>query len=174
MNQYFSILSSNPPLIALWPFVHIYTILVYYRLNNMEWQKTRFLPCPTLTYHSTAPVKPLLIAAMKLNCAGGWRSRRSRSVLQQSDRVAVAIGVKFLLDSGIKSGEVTRHHWLKMHLAERTENMDNVEFLSTFSLGRRDNRTDVLPMMDSIAWPIGLRIYSIWISFPLQSRSSLF
>ena len=47
-----------------------------------------------------------------------------------------------------------------MHLAEHKENMDVVEYLSTLSLGRRDNRTDALPMMDSIAWPIGLNKYT--------------
>ena len=42
-----------------------------------------------------------------------------------------------------------------MYLPEVDTNFSTAGIWSAFSEERRDNRTDNLPMMDSIAWPIG-------------------
>ena len=47
-----------------------------------------------------------------------------------------------------------------MHLPESSYNLTIAAIWTTFSDDRRDNRTDGLPMMDSIAWPIGADINS--------------
>ena len=43
-----------------------------------------------------------------------------------------------------------------MHLPGEAANISIAVLWSAFSLERRDNRTDDLPMMDTISWPIGI------------------
>ena len=46
--------------------------------------------------------------------------------------------------------------YVKMHLKEEpTFNLTLAELWTSLSDERRDNRTDDLPLMDSIAWPLG-------------------
>ena len=45
-----------------------------------------------------------------------------------------------------------------MPLQEDTYNMTIAAIWTSFSEDRRDKRTDDLPMMDSVAWPIGDQI----------------
>ena len=73
-----SISSFDCALKAAWPFVQIYTILVYYRWNNMEGQKPWFLPRPALPHHSTAPVGPVILDRLWTHSGQGeWVSGRS-------------------------------------------------------------------------------------------------
>ena len=43
-----------------------------------------------------------------------------------------------------------------MHLPEGAYNLTIAAIWTSFSEDRRDKRTDNLPMMDSIVWPIGV------------------
>ena len=43
-----------------------------------------------------------------------------------------------------------------IHFFLKNISFDGVSVWSAFSSDRRDNRTDNLPMMDSISWPIGI------------------
>ena len=45
-----------------------------------------------------------------------------------------------------------------MYLQEDTYNLMIAVIWTSFSEDRRDKRTDDLPMMDSVAWPIGAQI----------------
>ena len=44
-----------------------------------------------------------------------------------------------------------------MYLPEETQNISIIELWSAFTAKNTDNRTHILPMMDSIAWPIGMQ-----------------
>ena len=54
-----------------------------------------------------------------------------------------------------------------MYLPESAENISRsiAEIWTAFECDEGDNRTDHLPMMDSIAWPIGWRVreYENWM-----------
>ena len=49
-------------------------------------------------------------------------------------------------------------HFGKMYLPEVAQNVSISELWSSFAMNSRDNRTDNLPMMDFIAWPIGMYV----------------
>ena len=49
-----------------------------------------------------------------------------------------------------------------MHLPEEDRNISIPRILFAFSMDKIDNRTDGLPMMGSIAWPIGSFNFKMW------------
>ena len=53
--------------------------------------------------------------------------------------------------------------WDNMHLPDEAYNWTITAIWTTFSEDRRDKRTDDLPMMDSITWPIGAHIKNSYL-----------
>ena len=49
-----------------------------------------------------------------------------------------------------------------MHLPEEDRNISIARIVFAFSMDKIDNRTDGLPMMGSIAWPIGSFNFKMW------------
>ena len=58
-------------------------------------------------------------------------------------------------------------HFGEMYLPEVAQNVSISELWSSFAMNSRDNRTDNLPMMDFIAWPIGM--YVKWLHTVFRS-----